>query len=36
MAGALPTGITTHAKRVCSLYKKAMRNLESYYDTRYI
>ncbi|XP_037958680.1 NADH dehydrogenase [ubiquinone] 1 beta subcomplex subunit 9 [Teleopsis dalmanni] len=29
-------GITTHARQVCSLYKRALRNLESWYDERYI
>ncbi|XP_055372159.1 NADH dehydrogenase [ubiquinone] 1 beta subcomplex subunit 9 [Condylostylus longicornis] len=29
-------GITTHARQVCSLYKRALRNLEAWYDRRYI
>ncbi|KAF4526746.1 hypothetical protein B566_EDAN015093 [Ephemera danica] len=28
------TGLLTHSKRVCSLYKRALRNLESFYDRR--
>ncbi|XP_063992561.1 NADH dehydrogenase [ubiquinone] 1 beta subcomplex subunit 9 isoform X1 [Diachasmimorpha longicaudata] len=32
MAGPLPTGIVSHARRVCSLYKRAYRNLESWYS----
>ncbi|XP_045455681.1 NADH dehydrogenase [ubiquinone] 1 beta subcomplex subunit 9 [Melitaea cinxia] len=30
----LPLGIKTHAQKVCSLYKRALRNLESFYDRR--
>ncbi|XP_072948129.1 NADH dehydrogenase [ubiquinone] 1 beta subcomplex subunit 9 [Epargyreus clarus] len=34
MAANLPLGIKTHAQKVCSLYKKALRNLEAFYDRR--
>ncbi|XP_048001069.1 NADH dehydrogenase [ubiquinone] 1 beta subcomplex subunit 9 [Leguminivora glycinivorella] len=34
MAGALPLGIRTHSQRVCSLYKRALRNVEAFYDRR--
>ncbi|KAL4716413.1 hypothetical protein ACJJTC_015841 [Scirpophaga incertulas] len=27
-------GLKTHSQKVCSLYKRALRNLESYYDRR--
>ncbi|XP_023952942.2 NADH dehydrogenase [ubiquinone] 1 beta subcomplex subunit 9 [Bicyclus anynana] len=30
----VPLGITTHAQKVCSLYKRGLRNLESFYDRR--
>ncbi|XP_008545664.1 NADH dehydrogenase [ubiquinone] 1 beta subcomplex subunit 9 [Microplitis demolitor] len=30
MAHAVPTGIRTHAQKVCSLYKRALRNYESW------
>ncbi|XP_037024696.1 NADH dehydrogenase [ubiquinone] 1 beta subcomplex subunit 9 [Bradysia coprophila] len=36
MAGNLPTGIYTHSQRVCRLYKASLRNLESWYDRRWI
>ncbi|XP_074108349.1 NADH dehydrogenase (ubiquinone) B22 subunit [Cotesia typhae] len=39
MAHSVPTGIVTHAKKVCSLYKRILRNYESWYpdflDFRY-
>jgi len=35
MAGNLPTGISTHAQRVCRLYKAALRNIENWYHHRY-
>lgn len=31
---SVPTGLVSHATRVKSLYKKALRNLESWYDRR--
>ncbi|KAF7275911.1 NADH dehydrogenase (ubiquinone) B22 subunit [Rhynchophorus ferrugineus] len=34
MATSLPTGLTTHTRKVQSLYKRVLRNLESYYDRR--
>ncbi|XP_015605725.1 NADH dehydrogenase [ubiquinone] 1 beta subcomplex subunit 9 [Cephus cinctus] len=34
MAVSVPTGLVTHARKVCSLYKRALRNLESHCDTR--
>ncbi|KAI8432812.1 hypothetical protein MSG28_013758 [Choristoneura fumiferana] len=34
MAGAVPLGIRTHSQRVCNLYKRALRNLEAFYDRR--
>ncbi|XP_034952340.1 NADH dehydrogenase [ubiquinone] 1 beta subcomplex subunit 9 [Chelonus insularis] len=30
MAHKLPTGLRTHAQRVCSLYKRACRNIEAF------
>uniref|UniRef100_A0A2A4JFX2 NADH dehydrogenase [ubiquinone] 1 beta subcomplex subunit 9 n=1 Tax=Heliothis virescens TaxID=7102 RepID=A0A2A4JFX2_HELVI len=27
-------GVKTHSQKVCSLYKRALRNLEAYYDRR--
>ncbi|XP_011310871.1 NADH dehydrogenase [ubiquinone] 1 beta subcomplex subunit 9 [Fopius arisanus] len=30
MAGPLPTGIISHSRKVCSLYKRALRNLEAW------
>ncbi|CAD7086004.1 unnamed protein product [Hermetia illucens] len=33
---AVPTGIVTHSRKVCSLYKRALRNLEAWYDRRHI
>ncbi|XP_044255879.1 NADH dehydrogenase [ubiquinone] 1 beta subcomplex subunit 9-like [Tribolium madens] len=33
---SLPTGLISHATRVKSLYKKALRNLESWYDRRHV
>ncbi|XP_065357429.1 NADH dehydrogenase [ubiquinone] 1 beta subcomplex subunit 9 [Calliphora vicina] len=30
----IPTGIVTHTRQVQSLYKKALRNLEAWYDRR--
>uniref|UniRef100_A0A1A9ZHA4 NADH dehydrogenase [ubiquinone] 1 beta subcomplex subunit 9 n=1 Tax=Glossina pallidipes TaxID=7398 RepID=A0A1A9ZHA4_GLOPL len=32
----IPSGIVTHTRQVCSLYKRALRNLESWYDRREI
>ncbi|XP_011553236.3 NADH dehydrogenase [ubiquinone] 1 beta subcomplex subunit 9 [Plutella xylostella] len=29
-------GLASHARKVCSLYKKALRNLEMYYDRRHV
>ncbi|ERL86856.1 NADH dehydrogenase [ubiquinone] 1 beta subcomplex subunit 9 [Dendroctonus ponderosae] len=34
MAVNLPTGLISHTRRVQSLYKKAIRLLEAYYDER--
>lgn len=31
MAAPVPTGLVTHARKVCSLYKRAVRNLESWH-----
>ncbi|CAG9570707.1 unnamed protein product [Danaus chrysippus] len=36
MAAKLPLGIVTHSQKVCSLYKRALRNLESIYDVRHV
>ncbi|XP_026499408.1 NADH dehydrogenase [ubiquinone] 1 beta subcomplex subunit 9 [Vanessa tameamea] len=30
----VPLGIKTHAQKVCSLYKRSLRNLEAFYDRR--
>lgn len=35
MSGSL-TGITTHTRKVQSLYKRALRMLENWYDRRYL
>ncbi|KAK0183262.1 hypothetical protein PV327_001321 [Microctonus hyperodae] len=39
MAAPVPTGLVTHARKVCSLYKRAVRNLEAWHtlftDFRY-
>lgn len=35
MANVPLLGVKTHAQKVCSLYKRALRNLEAYYDRRY-
>ncbi|XP_028040495.1 NADH dehydrogenase [ubiquinone] 1 beta subcomplex subunit 9 [Bombyx mandarina] len=32
----IPLGVKTHAQKVCSLYKRALRNLEAYYDRRHV
>lgn len=34
MASSLPTGLTTHTRKVQSLYKRALRLLESWHDKR--
>ncbi|KAF9800240.1 hypothetical protein SFRURICE_010000 [Spodoptera frugiperda] len=34
MANVPLYGVKTHAQKVCSLYKRALRNLEAYYDRR--
>ncbi|XP_050306515.1 NADH dehydrogenase [ubiquinone] 1 beta subcomplex subunit 9 [Anthonomus grandis grandis] len=34
MAANLPTGLTSHTRKVQSLYKRAVRLLEAYYDRR--
>ena len=31
---SIPTGIVSHARQVCSLYKRVLRNLEAYSDRR--
>ncbi|XP_013191750.1 NADH dehydrogenase [ubiquinone] 1 beta subcomplex subunit 9 [Amyelois transitella] len=36
MANVPFLGIKTHAQKVCSLYKRALRNLENYYDQRHV
>lgn len=30
----VPLAIVSHKRQVCSLYKRALRNLESWYDRR--
>lgn len=35
MANVPLLGLKTHSQKVCSLYKRALRNLEAYYDRRY-
>ncbi|XP_022122736.1 NADH dehydrogenase [ubiquinone] 1 beta subcomplex subunit 9-like [Pieris rapae] len=32
----LPLGIKTQTQKLCNLYKRAIRNLESYYDRRHV
>lgn len=32
----VPTGIITHANRVCRLYKKAIRTTQAWYTPRYV
>uniref|UniRef100_A0A1A9W2J6 NADH dehydrogenase [ubiquinone] 1 beta subcomplex subunit 9 n=1 Tax=Glossina brevipalpis TaxID=37001 RepID=A0A1A9W2J6_9MUSC len=32
----VPTGIVSHSRQVCSLYKRALRNVEAWYDHREI
>lgn len=32
----LQTEVLGHGRRVCSLYKRALRNLEAWYDRRYV
>ncbi|KAM3961343.1 NADH dehydrogenase [ubiquinone] 1 beta subcomplex subunit 9-like [Aphomia sociella] len=36
MANVPFLGIKTHSQKVCSLYKRALRNLESFYDRRHV
>ncbi|XP_075985283.1 NADH dehydrogenase (ubiquinone) B22 subunit [Anticarsia gemmatalis] len=36
MASVPFLGIRTHSQKVCSLYKRALRNLEAYYDRRHV
>lgn len=31
----IPTGLVTHARKVCQLYKKALRTIESYHVKRH-
>ncbi|XP_049790413.1 NADH dehydrogenase [ubiquinone] 1 beta subcomplex subunit 9 [Schistocerca nitens] len=31
---AIPMELVSHTRKVCSLYKRALRNLESFYDRR--
>ncbi|XP_055923576.1 NADH dehydrogenase [ubiquinone] 1 beta subcomplex subunit 9 [Eupeodes corollae] len=33
---SVPTGIISHTRQVCSLYKRSVRNLEAWYDRRHI
>ncbi|KOB69377.1 NADH dehydrogenase [Operophtera brumata] len=33
---SVPLGIKTHAQKVCSLYKRGLRNLEAFYDRRHV
>ncbi|CAH2057274.1 unnamed protein product, partial [Iphiclides podalirius] len=32
----VPIGIPTHVQKICSLYKKTLRNLEAFYDRRHV
>jgi len=32
----VPLAIVSHKRQVCSLYKRALRNLESWYDRRWV
>ncbi|XP_013138263.1 PREDICTED: NADH dehydrogenase [ubiquinone] 1 beta subcomplex subunit 9 [Papilio polytes] len=32
----IPLGITTQVQKICSLYKRTLRNLESFYDRRHV
>ncbi|XP_045503239.1 NADH dehydrogenase [ubiquinone] 1 beta subcomplex subunit 9 [Colias croceus] len=32
----LPLGIKTQTQKLCSLYKRTLRNLEAYYDRRHV
>ncbi|XP_037926837.1 NADH dehydrogenase [ubiquinone] 1 beta subcomplex subunit 9-like [Hermetia illucens] len=36
MCSSLPFAVLTHKQQVCSLYKRALRNLEAWYDRRHI
>ncbi|KAJ2940843.1 hypothetical protein O0L34_g10104 [Tuta absoluta] len=36
MANVPALGLKTHTQKVCSLYKRALRNLEAFYDRRHV
>ncbi|XP_053618218.1 NADH dehydrogenase [ubiquinone] 1 beta subcomplex subunit 9 [Plodia interpunctella] len=36
MANVPFIGLRTHSQKVCSLYKRTLRNLESFYDVRHV